>query len=282
MTKIQIKHIQRALSGLGLYAGLIDGFSGPKTKAGIGKLMPMLSALLLPDENNQDAEETADETEQNQSPTAYASIWEGAQRKLTDYEIPRIANTIGVKEDEIHAVLDVEARGKGYDKHGVIKLFEEHVFYRSLPKHLRQKAVDLGLAYPKWRSNYKNNHTRFLKAYEFHPEAALLATSWGLGQVMGFNYRIVGYDNVFDMVKDFAESESQQLQAMVEFIKSAGLDDELRRHDWAGFARGYNGKGYRRNKYDDRLRARYLWWQQQPDVHWTPDSAAATEPTIEE
>lgn len=31
---------------------------------------------------------------------------------------------------------------------------------------------------------------------------------------------------------------------MIRFIDAEGLDDELRRHDWSGFARGYNGAGY--------------------------------------
>jgi len=199
--------------------------------------------------------------------------WQGKQHRLTDYDIPRIAHTIGIKEDEIHAVLDVESMGYGYNKNGVIMLFEEHVFYRYLPKDMRQVAVDRGLAHPKWRRNYKNNYMRFLQAYEYNQEAALLACSWGLGQVMGFNHKLVGYDTVQQMVTDFAISESRQLNAMVEFIKSAGLDDELRNHDWAGFARGYNGKGYRRNKYDTRLRARYEWWQRKPDTTWHPGMA---------
>ncbi len=195
-------------------------------------------------------------------------IWQGKHAKLTDYDIPRIAHSIGVGEDEMHAVIDVESRGYGFDKHGVIRLFEEHVFYRQLPKDMRQEAVSKGLAHPKWRKNYSNNYGRFLEAYEFHPEAALMSCSWGLGQVMGFNFRLVGYNTVQQMVRDFAESEGIQLEAMVEFIKTSNLDDELRRHDWAGFARGYNGKGYGRNKYDEKLRARYNWWRGKPDTEW--------------
>ncbi len=198
-------------------------------------------------------------------------LWQGRNpQKLTDYDIPRIAHTILVGEDEIHAVLDVESKGYGFDKNGVIHLFEEHIFYRQLPKPLRQAAVDKGLAYPRWRKNYNHNHATFLQAYKYHPEAALMACSWGLGQVMGFNFRLAGYDTVQQMVADFAEGEAAQLEAMIEFIKSANLDDELRTHDWAGFARGYNGKGYRKNRYDTRLRARYQWWQQKPDTPWSP------------
>lgn len=50
MNKNQIKIIQTALQGLGFYNGAIDGDSGPKTRAGLGKLQPLVSALLLHEE----------------------------------------------------------------------------------------------------------------------------------------------------------------------------------------------------------------------------------------
>ena len=196
--------------------------------------------------------------------------WVGKATKIDDYDISRVAYSLGVGEDELHAVLDVETRGTGFDKHGVIKLFEEHVFYRNLPIDQRQKAVALGLANKRWRRNYKNNHETFLKAYEFHPEAALKACSWGYGQILGENYAMVGYDTPEDMVRSFAEDESNQLEAIAKFIKAAGLDDELRERNWRAFARGYNGPGYAKNDYHKKLARRFEWWQKQPDTKWSP------------
>jgi hypothetical protein len=79
------------------------------------------------------------------------------------------------------------------------------------------------------------------------------------------------------MVVSFAESEANQLEGMINFIKSAKLDDELRAKNWAGFARGYNGSGYRANQYDTRLAKAYAFWQKKPDTKWTPTSAAGEE-----
>jgi hypothetical protein len=64
---------------------------------------------------------------------------------------------------------------------------------------------------------------------------------------------------------------------MINFIKSAKLDDELRAKNWAAFAKGYNGSGYRANQYDTRLAKAYAFWQRKPDVKWTPTSAAGEE-----
>ena len=77
----------------------------------------------------------------------------GRAERIDDLDIPRIGSVIGVGEDEVHALMEVEAGGSGFDSRGRPKmLFEPHVFYRNLTGEERQRAVDLGLAYPKWRS----------------------------------------------------------------------------------------------------------------------------------
>lgn len=265
---MNLTEIQRTLHGLGMYHGKIDGVDGPKTQAAVMAFQAMYPPLVVDGIAGK-------RTLARLFPEAPVKgikgfPWSNVGTKLDDYDIPRIGHRIGVGEDEIRAVLDVETRGTGFDSNGVIRLFEEHVFYRQLPKLSRQNAVAAGLAWPKWRSNYKDNYQKLLAAYTFDPHAALMSCSWGLGQVMGFNHNLAGYDTVEDMIKSFAESEANQLEGMVEFIVVAGLDDELRAHDWAGFARGYNGKGYRKNKYDERLNSRFKFWQSKPDVVWSP------------
>jgi len=74
--------------------------------------------------------------------------FEGTGKRLSDVDLPRIGATIGVGEDEIHAVLDVETRGAGYDSRNRLKmLFEPHIFYRRLSGDERARAVAAGLVY---------------------------------------------------------------------------------------------------------------------------------------
>lgn len=200
--------------------------------------------------------------------------WKGRAKRLEDIDIPRIGHEIGVGEDELHAVMDVEARNSGFDSQDrVVMLFEPHVFWRELPVNLRDTAQAKGLAYPKWgtRKYPKDSYPTFEKAVAFHERAAYRSASWGLGQIMGFNASLAGFDHAKQMVEAFAADEEHHLEAMVSFIKNAGLDDELRAHDWKGFARGYNGAGYAKNKYDTKLAARFKWWQGKPDTPWSPD-----------
>lgn len=197
----------------------------------------------------------------------------GRAKRLEDIDLPRIGHEIGVGEDEIHAVIDVEAAGSGFDSKGRVKaLYEPHIAYARSKGETRDLLAKAGLAYPKWGSAPypKDSYPRILQAYEIAGDVALLSTSWGLGQIMGFNHAAAGFKSPKQMIEAFADDEDNHLEAMISFIKVNGLDDEIRRHDWAGFARGYNGPGYRQNQYDTKLAAAFAKWRKIKDTPWSP------------
>ncbi len=84
-------------------------------------------------------------------------------------------------------------------------------------------------------------------------EPALKSASWGMGQVMGFNYGAGGFKSCARMVRAMVRSEDAQLACMAGFLKFNGLAERLVRKDWAGFARQYNGASYWQNRYDVKL-----------------------------
>jgi hypothetical protein len=197
----------------------------------------------------------------------------GLGLKIKDQELGYLASLIDVTEDELHAVLDVETRGSGFDyKNRPTMLFEPHIFYRLLNeldnKSLLENALKQGVAYKKWgtRAYPRDSYNNLITAFKIEPTLALKSASWGLGQIMGFNYSLAGFNTVKEMVLSFKDSEYEQIKGMINFIKSSGLDDELRNHDWVGFARGYNGSGYAKNKYDIKLKDRYNWWSNIPNT----------------
>lgn len=206
----------------------------------------------------------------------------GAVVRLSDTDLPRIGAGIGVGEDELHAFLDVETSGGGYDDQGRPKiLFEPARFYANLPADKRAQAMAAGLAAPKWGQipygPQSSQYPRLLKAMAIDETAALKSASWQIGQVLGENHLAAGYDTVQAFVADIVNGgEAAGLQAAVNFIKANHLDDELRDHNWAAFARGYNGPGYRKNAYDTKLAARFKWWQGKPDTPWKPVPADAS------
>ena len=88
-------------------------------------------------------------------------------------------------------------------------------------------------------------------------EPALRAASWGLGQTMGFNAELAGFDSAEAMVIAMLDGEDAQVLAMAKFLRSQNLHKALLRRDWAAFARGYNGPGYAQNRYDIKLEQAY-------------------------
>jgi hypothetical protein len=202
----------------------------------------------------------------------------GRAKRLDDVDLCRLGHALGVGEDEVHSVLEVESRGSGFDKQGrPAMLFEPHIFWRELGDTAkRQRAAAQGLAYPSWRSGAypKDSYPRLVAAIAIDETAALRSASWGLGQVMGFNHKLAGYISAAAMVRAFMDDEEAHLEAMITFIKACRLDDELRRHDWAGFARGYNGECYAKHDYHGRLARAFAKWQRIKDTPWSPAQAA--------
>ncbi|CAH2407465.1 hypothetical protein MES4922_670002 [Mesorhizobium ventifaucium] len=136
----------------------------------------------------------------------------------------------------------------------------------------RAKAVAAGLAYAKWgeKPYPSDSYPRLKAACAIDETAALRSASWGLGQVLGENFRAAGFPTVQAMVEAMMEDEALQLAAAVNFIAANRLDGKLRAHDWAGFAKGYNGASYGKNAYDIRLAAAFRKWSGIRDTPWPP------------
>ncbi|MCQ8781739.1 N-acetylmuramidase family protein [Mangrovibrevibacter kandeliae] len=205
----------------------------------------------------------------------------GGAKPLDDIDLPRIGYRIKVGEDEIHAVMDVEAAGGAWDGQKRPKmLFEPHRFYKNVPPEKLAQAVAAGLAYKTWGEQPypKDSYPRLVEAMKIDETAALKSASWGLGQILGENHAMVGYDAPQAMVLAFMEDAETHLDAMVSFIIAAHLDDELRAHNWAAFARGYNGPQYAKNAYHTKLAAAFAKWSKIRDTAWSPTMDAVPVP----
>jgi hypothetical protein len=216
-----------------------------------------------------------------------AASFVGLGTKLADIDLPRIGHGIGVGEDEIHAVIEVESAGGGFDAQRRPKiLFEPHVFYRNLSGAKREQAVTAGLAYQKWGTQAYGpgsvQYDKLLRALKIDESAALKACSWGMGQILGENHVAAGFPTVQDMVASAVDGgEAAHLQMMVNFIKYNRLDVALRNHDWRAFARGYNGAGYEKNQYHTKLERSYSKWRSIRDTPWSPSMAKIESETVE-
>jgi len=183
------------------------------------------------------------------------SIFRGTALPLDTDGLRHVLDILAVKAPELWAVLTVETRGCGFlsDRRPAI-LFERHIFSRET--NHKFDALNSGISNPHaggYGASGAHQYERLDAALAMDRRAALRSTSWGIGQLMGFNAEIAGYRDVETMVADMQVSENQQLLGMAGEISHNKLDRALRNHDWPMFARGYNGPAYARNSYDKRL-----------------------------
>jgi peptidoglycan hydrolase-like protein with peptidoglycan-binding domain len=86
---------------------------------------------------------------------------------------------------------------------------------------------------------------------------------------------------VQDMVRAFMEDEDKHLEAMVDFIVSAKIDDEMRQlaaltrkttaADCETIVRVYNGPGYKKNRYHTKMATAHNKWRAIKDTPWSPE-----------
>jgi hypothetical protein len=183
--------------------------------------------------------------------------FQGNGLALSSSGLGTVANSLKVQATEIWTVMAVETSGCGYlpDRRPQI-LYERHIFHR-----LTGGKYDDGDISDPTPGGYGKRgapqYDRLARAISKDRNAALQSASWGLGQIMGMNYASAGFKNVEDMVAAMSDSEDQQLIAMGNFLASTRLAAPLQSHDWASFARGYNGKDYAINQYDVKLNSYY-------------------------
>jgi hypothetical protein len=182
----------------------------------------------------------------------------GAATPLTAQGIEACAHKLSVQPADIWTVLRVEARGCGYfaDRRPVI-LFERHIFSRRTQGRFDAQAPDISNRKAGGYAGGVAEYQRLERAMALDEQAALESASWGMAQVMGFHAGDLGYGTADSFVRRMMASEDEQLGALASYILRNDLAKALRAHDWATFARGYNGSGYEKNQYDKKLADAY-------------------------
>jgi hypothetical protein len=176
------------------------------------------------------------------------------------------ANAIQVEYAALAAPLEVESNGiVGAWINGRLEpiiRYEGHYFDRLCDPSKRTAARKAGVSSAEAGKikNPKSQEDRWkllLKAAQIDKDAAFQSCSYGVGQVMGSNWKDLGYSSLDDFIRIVRSGFNGQLEVMVKFIVKKGLVDELRNRDFSGFARGYNGPNYRKYKYDTHMSEAY-------------------------
>ena len=178
-----------------------------------------------------------------------------------DKEIIDICKKQNIEAAALLAFISVETGGKGFDdKTGKILIqFEPTWFKKKAP------YAPNGI----WSLNKVDVQSKewlaFNDAFKKNPDAAMQSTSIGIGQIMGFHYKRIGYKNVGSMWDDAKKGIDKQINQLVNFINSDSiLLNALKKHDWTKVASIYNGSGfmelakkYHRTPYDESMEIAY-------------------------
>lgn len=163
----------------------------------------------------------------------------------------------------LESVALTESSGNGFLKNGEPKiLFEPHVFWRCLlrkkinPKNFLKGNEDI--LYPKYQKgkygSLNSQHKRLQRAIAINRDCALMATSWGSFQVLGENWKDIGYKTLQAFINDaYDPTGTGQVRMFTMFIRRNNLIDELERKDFEGFTNIYNGPSGIKNGYHIKM-----------------------------
>lgn len=162
-------------------------------------------------------------------------------KKIQSLAVKYEACRIDVEPEALAAFVEVESGGKGFDETtGRIIIQFEPSWFRKFEPYAPSGA---------WNVNGVEQQAKewiaFNDAWKISPQSAMLATSIGLGQIMGFHWKRLGYSSVGEMWDDAKSGEDRQIYQMAEFIRTdPTLIDAIKRKDWHTIAVRYNGAGY--------------------------------------
>ena len=245
--------LQKQLAALG-YKNIggkplnVDGHFGPSTEAAVIQFQRKVG--LVADGK------VGDKTRQ-------ALSGNSVSKYLTDKDYKNAATRLKVPELVIRVLGAVESQGVGFLDNGKAKiLYERHRMYFYLGQakgktyaNDQMKAVpNLVNTVPGGYRGKEAEYTRLTLAMNIHKESALMSTSWGQFQIMGENWKDLGYASVQEFVDQQQISETHQMEAFLRFIEwKPGLLAALQKQDWHTVFTLYNGKNYKKLGYQAKF-----------------------------
>ncbi|MCA4180631.1 N-acetylmuramidase family protein [Acinetobacter baumannii] len=207
--------------------------------------------------------------------TRSALLEQNISKLLKDSDYKKAAERLKVSELVIRVFGAVEGQGVGFLKNGKPKiLFERHRMYAYLRlkkgaafanKMEAERPNIVNRKYGGYQGN-EAEYVRLEQAKQIDVESALMSTSWGQFQVMGENWKDLGYASVQEFVDQQFVNESNQLEAFIRFIewktgiiekKKVALIDALRAKNWDVVFTLYNGPNYKKLGYQAKFQKEY-------------------------
>lgn len=187
-------------------------------------------------------------------------------QKLTLAQILFLCKKYGYDPNVIRSFMAVETGGIGFSS------FTGKIIIQFEPSWFKKEYADwkADTADCVWLNNGVGNQVQewaaFNDAYKHDQDAAMMATSIGIGQVMGFHFALLGFKTVGEMWTFARQSEANQLELVLRFIKAnSNLEKAVRTRNFTLMATFYNGGKFHEmalknhfTPYDEQMKTQYL------------------------
>ncbi|AZA49744.1 DUF3380 domain-containing protein [Chryseobacterium carnipullorum] len=173
----------------------------------------------------------------------------------------KVSSEFGFDPAVMLAFIEVETGGRGFDSStGKIMIQFEPAWFKK-----KAAYAPSGL----WNLNKVDVQSKewpaFNDAFKKNENAAMESTSIGLGQIMGFHFKRLGFATVGEMWDHAKESLQNQIWQIAKFIDTdKNLKQAIKNKDWFTIAKIYNGSGfmdiarkYKREPYNISMQAAY-------------------------
>jgi hypothetical protein len=231
--------VREVQTGAGFSGAALDGKLGPTTlaalKAAFAAPPPAADVVLRIGDLELPASEERiappPEVVSEQGPpdkAAVARLWNSYGGAILEHATAaRVAPAIAL------AIFAVESK-RAYDPTTglVIVRFEPKVFLR---RSGRLVTSDHSGQLAEWQA--------IEAAYAIDEQAALESASYGLPQLMGFNFGVTSHPDARALLLAFQRSAREQVAGFFGFVAANKLVDEARDRRFVDFARRYNGRG---------------------------------------
>lgn len=165
--------------------------------------------------------------------------------------LEEFADKNGIDEKVLKSIQKVESGGKMYytDGHPIVR-FECHIFNNPEKYYCgefsnggkQMKCTPKAPGKPWSVTSSETNYDAFRKAYSMSPELTICATSFGSSQIMGFNYKKLGFSDIEDFYDSIKSKENSDMMFLSFLTQKVPLDC-LQEKDWECIAKNYNGGG---------------------------------------
>lgn len=185
---------------------------------------------------------------------------------VTPAQIRQVAERLGGNTAQMRAVTAVEAPRGGWDATGLLAcLYERHYLWKriKIKVPLLSDPTPGGYTMDADSDGLNDSWEKVADAACLYgPDKAFECASWGKFQIMGAWWKRLGYRSVLDFVWKLSRDESAHYEAFARYIERFGLTLAFRNisgepDDCRDFARMYNGSGYTRYAYHEKIAAAY-------------------------